>query len=97
MEDVPKNGAFSICCIALTLDFHDDTVLLPFTLCILYRVIIKINGGPVHTILKPIAYIRALKVYCYSGESNKTHVTQDTDQTYSPFKSTFRRNLEKFF
>ena len=38
--------------------------------------------------------MRALGVPFYSGVPNTTQVTQDTDQNYGTFKSTFRQNLE---
>ena len=38
--------------------------------------------------------MRALGVYCYPGVPNKTQATQETDQNYGTFKSTFRQNLE---
>ena len=38
--------------------------------------------------------MRALGVYCYLGVPNTTQVTQETDQNYGTFKSTFRQNLE---
>ena len=41
-----------------------------------------------------MAYMRALGVYCYPGVPNTTQVTQETEQNYVTFKSTFRRNLE---
>ena len=41
-----------------------------------------------------LAYMRALGVYCYPGVPNTTQVTQETDQNYGTFKSTFRQNLE---
>ena len=33
-------------------------------------------------------------MYCYPGVLNTTQVTQETDQKYGIFKSTFRKNLE---
>ena len=41
-----------------------------------------------------LAYMRALGVYCYTGVPNTTQVTQENDQNYGIFKSTFRENLE---
>ena len=38
--------------------------------------------------------MRALGVYCYPGVPNTKQVTQETDQNYVTFKSTFRQNLE---
>ena len=59
-----------------------------------FRVIIKVNSGTGSTNLDMLAYIRALGVYCYLGVPNTTQVTQETDQNYGTFRSTFRQNLE---
>ena len=40
------------------------------------------------------AYMRALGVNCYPGVPNTTQATQETNQSYGTFKSTFRQNLE---
>ena len=41
-----------------------------------------------------LTYMQSLGVYCYPGVSNTTQVTQETDQNYGNFRSTFRENLE---
>jgi hypothetical protein len=58
------------------------------------RVILKVDSGPGRSNLKLLARLRLLGIYLYPCVPNTTHVTQETDQCYGPFKTQFISNLE---
>ncbi len=41
-----------------------------------------------------LAALQLIGVYKYPGVPNTTAVTQETDQNYGPFKSTFQSNMD---
>ena len=57
-------------------------------------VLIKINSGPSRLNMKMIARLRNLGFILYTGVSNTTSVTQETDQSYGIFKSRFCKDIE---
>ena len=59
------------------------------------RVILKVDSGPGRTNLKLLATLRLLGFILYPCVPNTTHVTQETDQCYGPFKTQFLINLEQ--
>ena len=58
------------------------------------RVLIKVDCGPGRKNIEMLAELRARGFYLYPGVPNTTSVTQETDQNYGPFKTTFRKNLD---
>jgi hypothetical protein len=56
-------------------------------------VIIKVDSGPGRTNLKLLAKLRMLGFILYPCVPNTTHVTQEMDQCYGPFKTQFLINL----
>jgi hypothetical protein len=50
-------------------------------------IIFKIDGGPGRMNMELLAELRCLGVYLFPGVQNTTHVTQETYQNYSLFKS----------
>lgn len=59
----------------------------------LKRVIIKLDSGPGRMNVDMLAELRLKGVYVIPGVPNTTHVTQETDQNYGLFKSTYCTNL----
>jgi len=58
------------------------------------RVIIKVVSGPGRMELGFLAEARTLWVIIYPGVPNTTAFTQETNQSYSPFKTYFQKNLQ---
>ena len=59
-----------------------------------HRVIIKVDSGPGRLSLKLLSKLRLLGFILYPCVPNTTHVTQETDQNYGPFKTQFLSNLD---
>ena len=57
-------------------------------------VVIKCDGGPGRLNEELLAYLRFHGYLLYPGVPNTTAVTQETDQSYGPFQSKLRTNLE---
>ncbi|TAH02125.1 MAG: hypothetical protein EAZ17_03930 [Sphingobacteriales bacterium] len=57
------------------------------------RVLLKVDSGPGRTNVGMLTTLRLRGFYLSPGVPNTTHVTQETDQSYGPFKSGFRKNL----
>jgi hypothetical protein len=60
------------------------------------RILIKVDSGPGRTNIEMLAKFRLRGVYFVTGVPNTTHVTQETDQNYGPFKTVYLHNLEIF-
>ncbi len=58
------------------------------------RVIMKVNSGPGRMEIGFLAEARTLGFIIYPGVPNTTAVTQETDQSYGPFKTQFQKNLK---
>ncbi len=56
--------------------------------------IIKVDSGPDYLNVELLASHCVLGFYLHPGVPNTTAVTQEMDQNYGPFKSTFWENLE---
>ena len=56
------------------------------------RVMLKVDSGPGRSNLEMLARLRVLGLYLVPGVPNTTSRTQETDQNYGPFKSSFRSN-----
>ena len=61
------------------------------------RVLLKVDSGPGRCNLKLLVALRLLGVYLYPCVPNTTHVSQETDQCYGPFKTQFLQNLTNVF
>ena len=59
-----------------------------------HRVLLKVDSGPGQLNLKLLAKLRLLGFILYPCVPNTTHVTQETDQNYGPFKTQFLKNLD---
>jgi hypothetical protein len=59
----------------------------------LKRVLIKVDSGPGRTNVQILADLRLQGLYLVPGVPNTTHKTQETDQNYGIYKSSFRMNL----
>jgi hypothetical protein len=57
------------------------------------RVILKIDSGPGCMNVEMLAKLRVQGLYLVPGVPNTTGQTQETDQNYGPFKSTYRDNI----
>ena len=57
------------------------------------RVILKVDSGPGRMNVEMLADLRMLGVYLVPSVPNTTAKTQETDQNYGVYKSTFRANL----
>ncbi len=57
-------------------------------------VIIKCDSGPGRMNAKLLAYLQFHGFLLFPGVPNTTAVTQETDQSYGPFQSAFRTNLQ---
>ena len=71
---------------------YDNSVDIPGR-----RVMIKIDSGPGRMNGDLTSRLQNLGFYLFPGLPNSTHVTQDTDQLYGPFKSNFQKNLERLY
>ena len=60
-----------------------------------HQVMIKADSSPGRTCVCLLACLRCLGFILYPGVPNTTAVTQETDQKYGPFKTQFRKNIEK--
>ncbi|KAL7481398.1 LOW QUALITY PROTEIN: hypothetical protein ACHAW6_007078 [Cyclotella cf. meneghiniana] len=58
------------------------------------RVIMKVDSGPGRMEIGFLAEARTLGFIIYPGVPNTTAVTQETDQSYGPFKTLFQKNLK---
>jgi hypothetical protein len=58
-------------------------------------VVVKCNSGPGRLNPELLAYIRFHGFILYPGVPNTTAVTQETDQSYGPFQSAVRTNLQR--
>jgi hypothetical protein len=58
------------------------------------RVIMKVDSGPGRMELGLLVEARTLGIIVYPGVPNTTAVTQETDQSYGPFKTQFQKNLK---
>ncbi len=59
-----------------------------------HRVLLKVDSGPGRLSLKLLAKLRMLGFVLYPSVPNTTHVTQETNQNYGPFKTQFLSNLD---
>jgi phage terminase large subunit-like protein len=59
-----------------------------------HRVLLKVDSGPGRTNMDLLAKLKMLGFILYPCVPNTTHVTQETDQNYGPFKTQFSVNLE---
>jgi hypothetical protein len=59
-----------------------------------HRVLLKVDSGPGRVNLSLLAKMRMLGFVLYPCVPNTTHVTQETDQNYGPFKTQFLSNLD---
>ena len=57
------------------------------------RVILKLDSGPGRMNVQMLAELRLRGLYVMPGVPNTTSKTQETDQSYGPFKGAFRRNI----
>ena len=57
-------------------------------------VMLKVDSGPGRMNLNLLARLRRLGFIMYPCVPNSTHVTQETDQLYGPFKTQFLKNLD---
>ena len=58
------------------------------------RVIMKVDSGPGRMELGFLTEARTLGFIIYPGVPNTTAVTQETNQSYGPFKTQFQKNLK---
>jgi hypothetical protein len=58
------------------------------------HVMLKVDSGPGRMNLNLLTRLRCLGFILYPCAPNTTHVTQETDQLYGPFKMTFIENLD---
>ncbi len=56
-------------------------------------ILLKVDSGPYRMYLQLLASLKLLGIVLYSCILNTTHVTQETDQLYRPFKTQFSKNL----
>ena len=59
-----------------------------------HRVLLKVDSGPGRINLNLLAKLRLFGFVLYPCVPNTTHVTQETDQNYGPFKTQFLSNLD---
>jgi hypothetical protein len=59
-----------------------------------HRVILKVDSSPGRMNMDLLAKLKMLGFILYPCVPNTTHVTQETDQNYGPFKTQFSINLE---
>ncbi len=59
-----------------------------------HRVLLKVDSGPGWMNLLLLAKLCMLGFVLYPCVPNTTHVTQETDQNYGPFKTQFLSNLD---
>ena len=57
-------------------------------------VIIKVDSGPGRSNIDLLVRLKMLGFILYPGVPNTTHVTQETDRNYGPFKTKFVSNLD---
>ena len=58
-------------------------------------VILKCDSGPGRMNVELLAELRTAGFILFPGVPNTTHVTQETDQNYGPFKGQYARNLDR--
>ncbi len=56
--------------------------------------ILKVDSGPGRMNMDLLAKLKMLGFILYPCVPNTTHVTQETDQNYGPFRMQFSINLE---
>jgi hypothetical protein len=59
-----------------------------------FRVMFKVDSGPGRMYLELLAALKLLGIIIYPCVPNTTHVTQEMDQLYGPFKTQFLKNLD---
>ena len=59
------------------------------------RVMVKVDSGSGRLQENFVAEARTLEFIVYPGIRNATAVTQETDQSYGPFKTQFLKNLKQ--
>jgi|EP01082_Thalassiosira_pseudonana_P008128 hypothetical protein len=59
------------------------------------RVMVKVDSGPGRLNPELLSRARNMGFYIYPGVPNTTAVTQETDQSYGPFKTQFVTNLKE--
>ena len=57
------------------------------------RIVVKIDSGPGRRNVEMLASLKLLGAYLVPGVPNTTGKTQETDQNYGVYKSSFRQNL----
>ncbi len=57
------------------------------------RVLLKVDSGPGRMNVEMLADLRLQGMYLMPGVPNTTQVTQETDQSYGQYKSSYRNNL----
>ncbi len=58
------------------------------------RVLLKVDSGPCRMNLKLLASLKLLGIVLHPCIPNTTHITQETDQLYRPFKTQLLKNLD---
>ena len=81
---------FRLYCLNSIVPLYPDAEDLPGK-----RVMIKVDSGPGRLNKDLLAELRLLGFYLYPGVPNTTAVTQETDQSYGPFKTQFVTNLNE--
>ena len=59
-----------------------------------HRVLLKVDSGPGRMNIRLLTKLRRLGFILYPCVPNTTHVTQETDRCYGPFKTQFAINLD---
>ena len=59
-----------------------------------HRVLLKVDSRPGRMNLNLLTKLRLMGFVLYPCVPNTTHVTQETDQNYGPFKTQFLSNLD---
>jgi hypothetical protein len=57
-------------------------------------VVLKVDSGPGRSNINLLVRLKMLGFVLYPGVPNTTHVTQETDRNYGPFKTQFVSNLD---
>jgi len=61
----------------------------------LKRVLLTLDSGPGRMNIQMLANLRLQGIYVVPGVPNATSVTQETDQNYGPFKSSYRTKIRR--
>jgi hypothetical protein len=58
-------------------------------------VLLKVDSGPGRMNLKLFSTLKLIGIILYPCVPNTMHVTQETDQSYGPFKMQFLKNFDR--